>query len=290
MPRIPGLKRFFRLADARRRVDLSSIDDELRFHVESRVDELIATGVPERDARTQAALEFGDLRRYHDDCVAIDSRYNRELHMRELLESIGSDLKHAARSLRLQPGFAFVAIATLALGIGATTSVFSAVDGVLLRPLAYANANRIVHVGEQDAAPHTRHVRLHEHRRGRVVRTEGGDRRQHGVGVVDDGGGLDGAVRGTRPAPVTPGRRRTHDEGASAVVGDDAPDLDGGRRVVGRPVRREHDAGRDREACGTGGGEVGGLATHPRRVERRWGVQRDDGCGGVHAPMRHGEA
>ncbi len=152
MPRIPGLKRFFRLADARRRVDLSSIDDELRFHVESRVDELIATGVPERDARSQAALEFGDVRRYHDDCVAIDSRHNRELHMRELLESIWSDLKHAARSLRLQPGFAFVAIATLALGIGATTSVFSAVDGVLLRPLVYANANRIVHVGEQDAA------------------------------------------------------------------------------------------------------------------------------------------
>ena len=67
MPRIPGLKRFFRLADARRRVDLSSIDDELRFHVESRVDELIATGVPERDARAQAALEFGDVRRYPDD-------------------------------------------------------------------------------------------------------------------------------------------------------------------------------------------------------------------------------
>ena len=152
MPRIPGLKRFFRLADARRRLDLTSIDDELRFHVDSRVDELIATGVPERDARAQAAREFGDVRRYHDDCVAIDSRHNRELHMRELLESIWSDLKHAARSLRLQPGFAFVAIATLALGIGATTSVFSAVDGVLLRPLAYANADRIVHLGEQDAA------------------------------------------------------------------------------------------------------------------------------------------
>ena len=51
MPRIPGLKRFFRLADARRRLDLTSIDDELRFHLDSRVDELIATGVPERDAR-----------------------------------------------------------------------------------------------------------------------------------------------------------------------------------------------------------------------------------------------
>src|SRR6185436_8196958 len=152
MSRIPGLKRFFRLADARRRLDLTSIDDELSFHLDSRVDELIATGAHERDARAQAEREFGDLRRYHADCVAIDSRHNRELHMRELLESIWSDLKHAARSLRSQPGFAVVAITTLALGIGATTSVFSAVDGVLLRPLAYANANRIVHLGEQDAA------------------------------------------------------------------------------------------------------------------------------------------
>jgi len=69
--------------------------------------------------------------------------------MRELLESVGADLRHAARSFRSQPGFAVVAIATLALGIGATTSVFSAVDGALLRPLPYANADRIVHVGEQ---------------------------------------------------------------------------------------------------------------------------------------------
>jgi predicted permease len=150
MPRIPGLKRFFRLADTRRQLDLSSIDDELRFHIDSRVDELTATGMREPDARTQAEREFGDWRRYYTDCVDIDSRHNRELHMRELLESVWSDLTHAARSLRSQPGFAVVAITTLALGIGATTSVFSAVDGVLLRPLPYVNANRIVHIGEQE--------------------------------------------------------------------------------------------------------------------------------------------
>ena len=53
------------------------------------------------------------------------------------------------------------------------------------------------------------------------------------------------------------------------------------RSSVG-PIGRQDDAGRDRESGGTGGGEVGGLATHPRHVERRWVVQRDDGCGGAH--------
>lgn len=92
----------------------------------------------------------GDVRRARDDCVTIDSRYAREGHMREFLESVAADLRHAARSMRSQPGFAIVAVTTLALGIGATTSVFSAVDGTLLRPLPYTNGSRIVHVGEQD--------------------------------------------------------------------------------------------------------------------------------------------
>jgi putative ABC transport system permease protein len=70
--------------------------------------------------------------------------------MREFAESVWIDLRQAWRSLRLQPGFALIAVGTLALGIGATTSVFSAVSGVLLRPLAYANADRIVHLGERD--------------------------------------------------------------------------------------------------------------------------------------------
>src|SRR4051812_20312546 len=152
MSRIPGLKRFFRLADPRSRVDVVSIDDELRFHLESRIDELVAGGVAASDARQIAQREFGDWNRYRSDCLTIDSRYNRELRMREFIESIGSDLRHSARSLRRQPGFAAVAIATLALGIGATTSVFSTVSGVLLRPLPYATADRIVHAGERDIA------------------------------------------------------------------------------------------------------------------------------------------
>ena len=115
-----------------------------------------------------------------------------------------------------------------------------------------------------------------------VVGAHRADGRQHGVEVVDDRGRLDGAVR----RPGDGGRAATADDrttsGSRAVVGRDAPDLGGGRPVVRRPLGREDDARRDRESGGTGGGEVGGLATHPRHVERRWVVQRDDGCGGAH--------
>ncbi len=152
MPRIPGLKRFFRLADARGSFDAASVDDELRFHLDTRIDELVAAGTSPSEARRIAQAEFGDVNRYRADCLTIDSHHNNEVRVREFLASVWSDLCHGARALRAQPMFSLVAIATLALGIGATTSVFSTVSGVLLRPLPYANADRIVHIGERDVA------------------------------------------------------------------------------------------------------------------------------------------
>jgi predicted permease len=150
MPRIPGLRRIFRAADARPGADSTEIDDELRFHIECRVDELVANGVPEADARRMAHHDFGDWDRYRADVLTIDHQYAREVRMRELIESVASDLRHGWRTLRSQPAFTVVAVVTLALGIGATTAVFSAVNGVLLRPLSYLDADRIVHIGERE--------------------------------------------------------------------------------------------------------------------------------------------
>lgn len=149
MPRIPGLRRFFRLGDARTVTDLGAIDDELRFHIETRADELVASGMSTADAHAAALREFGDIARYRNDVVTIDTQYAREMQMRDFFESVVGDIRYAWRSLRAQPGFTFVAIVTLALGIGATTSVFSTVSGVLLRPLPYASSHRIVHLGER---------------------------------------------------------------------------------------------------------------------------------------------
>jgi putative ABC transport system permease protein len=151
MPRISGLRRVVRLPVSGASADEAAIDAELRFHIDCRVDELTASGTPLVDARRIAEHEFGDWRRYRGDVLTIDRRFARETRMRHLTESVLDDLHHAARLLRAQPGFALAAILTIALGIGATTSVFGVVRGTLLRPLPFAGADRIVHVGERTA-------------------------------------------------------------------------------------------------------------------------------------------
>src|SRR6185295_7803819 len=141
---IPGLRRFFRLERP------SDVDDELRFHIEARVDDLIHRGMDEAQARREALRSFGDIQRYHDETLTIDRELAREVRMKEFLGSIWSDLGYALRGLRRTPGFTVVALLTLTLGIGATVAVFSAVSGVILRPLPYAQAERIVHLGERN--------------------------------------------------------------------------------------------------------------------------------------------
>src|SRR5436190_2908238 len=73
----------------------------------------------------------------------------REVRFLAWLESVWNDARYGWRGLRRAPGFAIVAVVTIALGIGATTAIFSVVSAVLLRPLPYAAAERLVHIGER---------------------------------------------------------------------------------------------------------------------------------------------
>jgi hypothetical protein len=128
------------------------VDAELQFHLEMRAADLAAGGMSHREAREHALREFGNWDRYASDCLAIGRQHQREIRVMELLDSIWSDARYGWRSLRRSPGFMLVAIVTLALGIGATTAIFSVVSAVLLRPLPYDAPERIVHLGEQTRA------------------------------------------------------------------------------------------------------------------------------------------
>ncbi len=117
------------------------LDKELRFHLEQQASDLAARGVPPAEARRLAALALGGTEQVKEACR--DARGTR------WLEDFLQDLNHAVRTLRQRPGFAAVALLTLALGTGVTTVMVTVVSGVLLKPLSFPEPDRLVIVHEQ---------------------------------------------------------------------------------------------------------------------------------------------
>ncbi|MFZ0589829.1 MAG: ABC transporter permease [Bryobacteraceae bacterium] len=118
------------------------LDKELRFHLERHAADLTARGFDPDEARRQARLAFGGPEQVKESCR--DARGTR------WLEDLVHDLRYALRTMRQKPGFAAVAVLTLALGTGATTVMFTVVNGVLLKPLAYPEPDRLVSLHEHD--------------------------------------------------------------------------------------------------------------------------------------------
>ena len=146
----PGIPRAFRLALRRRDRTRLEVRDELAHHVEEMADVLIARGMPPDVARAEALRRVGPLDDIQKRLVHAAEWREDRMHAREWLESVAQDVRLAFRALRRSPGFALTAVATLALGVGATTTMFSAVDGVLLRPLPYPEPERLVAVFQQN--------------------------------------------------------------------------------------------------------------------------------------------
>jgi predicted permease len=121
---------------------------EMEFHVRSKMDELVAAGWSAEAAEAEAQRCFGDERALAAECRAIVRGQRRRVKWSERWTSVQQDVKYGGRGLARDPGFAVVAILTLALGIGANTAVFSVIAGVLLRPLPYPEGDRIVKVWE----------------------------------------------------------------------------------------------------------------------------------------------
>jgi predicted permease len=131
-----------------------AVDDELAFHIEERVRELVASGIDARQAHAQAAAEFGDLEAARADLRRIDEMAARRSWAVEALADLWTDARRTARSLIRRPAYALVATITLALGIGANSAMFALVDRLLLSaPPHIRDADEIVRLRFDEAQP-----------------------------------------------------------------------------------------------------------------------------------------
>jgi putative ABC transport system permease protein len=139
----PAWRRYlsFHRPDVRR-----DVDDELRFHFDERIADLVAAGLTPADASRQARAEFGDVDQVSAGLRDIDRRILTTRARTEWRSVMKDEIRHALRRLARQPAFTVPAILTLALGIGATTAIFTVLDAVVLRPLPYASADRLVYI------------------------------------------------------------------------------------------------------------------------------------------------
>lgn len=125
-----GLRSLFRKEQVDR-----ELDEELRAYLDMAVDEKMMQGMARQDALRAVRLERGSL----DATKEVVNSAGWE----SFLETIWQDFCFAARALRKSPGFTAVAVLTLAMGIGATTAIFSLIEGVLLRPLPFRDPDRL---------------------------------------------------------------------------------------------------------------------------------------------------
>src|SRR5438309_5620954 len=131
-----GIRRFFQ-----RRNEDTDLARELEAHIAHQVDENVSAGMPEEEARRQAYLKIGNPQRVREEVWQWNTL--------NFFENLVQDLRYALRTLQRMPGFAVVALLTLALGSGATTVMFTVINGVLLKPLPYAEPDKLVTLQEK---------------------------------------------------------------------------------------------------------------------------------------------
>jgi predicted permease len=145
----PRWRRYLRFWRSNIRAD---VDEELAFHVAEKVDELTAAGMDPQAAREEALRRFGDMTRVKETLRHLAQQHEARMTRAALVSVAKQDARYALRMLRAAPAATAAIILTLALGIGATTAIYSVVHAVLLRPMPYADSDRLMMVFERVGA------------------------------------------------------------------------------------------------------------------------------------------
>ena len=162
----PRWRRYARFFGPRHVDDL---DEELRFHIEMRVRDYITAGMTEEQARAATAARLGDMASARQDCVVIAKQRDSRMRRTQIVDAFTQDVRFALRTLGRQKAWTAVAVTTLALGIGATSAMYSVVNHLLLNPTSYPGSDRVVTVFHQPTEGNNTGVRVTITPMGRTV-------------------------------------------------------------------------------------------------------------------------
>ena len=150
MKRIPGLRRLFRLPTTRARI-ADEVSDEVAFHLEMQARDLEAQGMTSEAARAESLRRFGDVQAARAELSDIDRRRVGRAWRAEWWETLIQDLRYSARTLRRDARLTTFALLIVGLGVGASVTVFSVVNALLVRPLPFRDPERLVWISNGDA-------------------------------------------------------------------------------------------------------------------------------------------
>src|SRR6185503_7618326 len=141
------MRRAFRMPFGKHHI-AREVDDELAFHLDMRVQRLVAAGWSYDDARHEALRQFGNVDAVRSSCMTLDEQRERARQRTNMMADLLQDIAYALRTLRRNAGFTAVIVIALAVGIGANTAIFTLIDAVLMRMLPVAHPEQLVVVGD----------------------------------------------------------------------------------------------------------------------------------------------
>jgi predicted permease len=137
------MRRVFRV----KRPIAREVDDEIAFHLETKVQRLVASGLSIEEARARALAEFGDIERVRQDCVVEDQHRERTMRRTNLIDEVRQDLGYAFRTMRRNPVFTAIVVLTLGVGVAANSSIFTLMHALLLRRLKVDAPQQLIAIG-----------------------------------------------------------------------------------------------------------------------------------------------